>query len=212
MEYISAVETAGGLPLAMPVVGEPETIGEILERVDGVVLTGGPDINPQFYDQEPKSNLGEIDYELDVMELETARIAVEMELPILGICRGIQVLCTAFGGQLYQDIPTETDDTLNHNQKAAKSVLTHKIFIEPGSLLSDIVGQEEIWVNSKHHQGVDALPQGFIASAKSSDGLIEAMESPEHPFLLGVQWHPEGTWQVDPSSLRIFQALVQAAD
>ena len=209
--YISAVEMAGGLPVCLPLVEDPETIGAIMERVDGVILTGGPDINPQFYDQEPKPNLGEIDCELDIMELETARTAVDSGKPVLGICRGIQILAAAFGGELIQDIPTETDDLLNHNQKASKTVLSHKVFLDPDSLLHDIVGQKEIWVNSKHHQAVGTLPQGFAATARSSDGLIEAMEHPDHPFLLGVQWHPEGTCGVDEPSLKIFQALVEAA-
>ena len=210
VEYIVSVEMAGGLPLCLPLVEDPETIGAILDRVDGLILTGGPDINPQFYDQEPKPNLGEIDYDLDIMELEAARMAVEAGRPVLGICRGIQLLAAAFGGELIQDIPTETPNTLNHDQDAAKSVQTHKVFIDRGSLLHEIVGQEEIWVNSKHHQAVGVLPPEFVATAHSSDGLIEAMENPNHPFLLGVQWHPEGTSGVDESSRRIFQALVEA--
>ncbi len=209
-EYIASVEMAGGLPLCLPLVEDPETIGAIMERVDGLILTGGPDINPQFYDQEPRPNLGEIDYELDLLELETARMAVDTGRPVLGICRGIQLLAAAFGGELIQDIPTETENTLNHDQKASKAVMTHKVFIDRSSLLHEIVGQEEIWVNSKHHQAVGTLPQGFAAAAHSSDGLIEAMENPNYPFLLGLQWHPEGTSGVDEPSLRIFQALVEA--
>lgn len=210
-DYISAVEGAEGAPVLLPVVEDPRTIGDILERVDGVIITGGPDINPQFYDQEPRPNMGEIDHELDLLELETARAAIDLGLPVLGICRGIQVLAAAFGGELIQDITTELDDPLKHSQEAARSVLTHKVYISPGSLLHDILGQDEIWVNSKHHQAVSALPQGFKAAAHASDGLIEAIENPDHPFLLGVQWHPEGTYREDEPSQRIFRALVEAA-
>ncbi len=210
-EYISSLETAGGLPVCLPVLEKPETVAAILKRADGLVLTGGPDINPRFYNQEPRPGLGEVDHKLDLMELEAARAAAGIGLPTLGICRGIQILAAAFEGGLIQDIPIETDNTLSHDQKADKAVLAHKVRVEPGTLLHGILELDEIWVNSTHHQAVAALPRGFRVAAQSADGLVEAIENPEHPFTLGVQWHPEGTFREDEPSRKIFKALVAAA-
>lgn len=209
-EYTAALEISGGLPLCLPVLEKPETIAAILERVDGLLLTGGPDINPRFFDQEPRSGLGEVDTSLDFMELEAAKKALEMGLPILGICRGIQILTAASGGGLIQDIPTETENTLSHNMHADKSVLFHKVAVEPGTLLHRILETDELWVNSKHHQAVADPPAGFRVSARASDGLVEAMEKTDHPFQLGVQWHPEGTFRKDEPSRKIFGAFVAA--
>ena len=210
-EYTRALEEAGGLPLCLPVLEKPETVAAILERVDGLLLTGGPDINPRLYGQEPKPGLGEIDQALDLTELAAAKASVGTGLPILGICRGIQILAAALGGGLIQDIPTETGNTQSHDMGADKSTLFHKVAVEPKTLLHNILGTQELWVNSKHHQAVATPPPGFRVAARSSDGLVEAMEKEGHPFLLGVQWHPEGTFDKDEPSRKIFKALVAAA-
>jgi putative glutamine amidotransferase len=145
------------------------------------------------------------------MELEVARAAVNRDIPTLAICRGIQVLNVSQKGTLYQDVGSQVSEAINHGQKADKGVLTHMVRIAPDSRLSAILESEAIWVNSKHHQAVNAPGPGLMISARASDGVIEALEHPGRRFVLGVQWHPEGTWQHDLYSRKLFEALIQAA-
>jgi putative glutamine amidotransferase len=210
-EYSQAIRYGGGAPVLIPVAQNQETIQAILDRLDGLLLSGGPDINPKFYNQQPLAGLGEIDEDLDRMELEVARMAFQRDLPILAICRGIQVLNVATGGTLYQDIQSQIRESINHTQKADKSINTHSIRIEGKTLLHHILRRNEIWVNGKHHQAIKDLALGFIISALASDGVIEAIEHPSKKFVLGVQWHPEGTWKEDPYSKKLFHAFIQAA-
>lgn len=210
-DYSRSIEAEGGLPVLVPVVEKPETVRATLELVDGLILTGGPDISPRCYGEEPIVGIGEVDYSLDLMELEAAREAEKRGIPILGICRGIQTIAVAFGGTLYQDIPTQVRSGLDHVQKADKSVNTHRVTIAKSSKLFQIVEKETLWVNSKHHQAVKTLPPDFVATAKASDGIIEAIEKPGNSFLLGLQWHPEGTWAQDEGSRKLFSALVAEA-
>lgn len=207
--YPDCIQAAGGLPIGMTLCDEATTLG-VIDRVDGLILTGGIDIAPVLYGQEMKPGLGEVLYDHDLMEIAAARAAAEKGIPILGVCRGIQLLAVAFGGKLIQDIPSEVKNAINHSQSADKHVLSHKVRLEPGTRLAGIIGAEEIWVNSKHHQAVAEPPEGFLATAHSSDGLIEAMEHPESDFLIGVQWHPEGNCALEESSRRIFEAFVGA--
>ena len=145
---------------------------------------------------------------LFTLELSVAAAALDRNLPILAICRGIQVLNVARGGTLYQDIPGLVSDAILHSQKADKSVQTHAVRVEPGSVLRGILKRAEIWVNSKHHQSVKDVAPGFRVSARAADGVIEAMEDPDRSFVLGVQWHPEGTFGTDRNSKKLFKALV----
>ena len=145
------------------------------------------------------------------MELELTRGAEERGIPILGVCRGIQLICVAFGGSLYQDIYSQVPDCLDHNQKATKRTNTHTVKVTEGSRLYELVKSEVIWVNSNHHQAVKDLPPGFVVSATASDGIVEAIERPDYPFLVGIQWHAEGTWVHDEASRNIFSALIKAA-
>jgi putative glutamine amidotransferase len=210
-DYSHAIQYCGGAPVLIPVAQNKETLLTILERLDGLLLSGGPDINPRFYGEEPLEGLGEIDEGLDRMELEAARLAFQKELPTLAICRGIQVLNVSLGGTLYQDISTQVKESINHSQKADKSINTHSIRIEEKTLLHNIFKRREIWVNGKHHQAIKDLAPGLIISAKAKDGIIEAMEHPKKKFILGVQWHPEGTWKEDLYSKKLFRAFVQAS-
>jgi putative glutamine amidotransferase len=210
-EYSEAVLAAGGAPLIVPAAQNEESIQGILDRLNGLILTGGPDVNPRFYGEQPLDGLGEIDETLDLMELETAKTAVAKDLPILAICRGIQTLNVSQGGSLYQDLRSQIPGSISHGQKADKAILTHTVRIERETRLFTILGSEEIWVNSKHHQAIKAAAPGLAVSARASDGIIEAVEHTERRFVLGVQWHPEGTWRRDPSSLKLFQALIEAA-
>jgi putative glutamine amidotransferase len=210
-EYSQAVLAAGGAPLIIPAAQNEESIQVILNRVGGLILTGGPDVHPRFYGEQPIEGVGEIDEALDLMELEVAKTAVAKDLPILAICRGIQALNVSRGGSLYQDLRSQVPGSISHGQKADKAVLTHTVRIERETRLFAILGSAEIWVNSKHHQAIKAAAPDLSVSARATDGVIEAVEHPEKRFVLGVQWHPEGTWRSDPSSLKLFQALIEAA-
>ncbi len=210
-EYCDAVLSCGGAPVIIPVPQDADSFRTVLGRLDGLLLSGGPDINPKFYGEQPWPELGEIDEGLDRMELQAAGLALRRNLPILGICRGVQTLNVSQGGTLYQDIPSQVADSIGHSQKADKRVLTHSIRIEDKSLLHAIFSKKEIWVNGKHHQAIKNLAPGLTVSAQAPDGVIEAVEHPLKKFVLGVQWHPEGTWNNDIYSKRLFKAFVRAA-
>ena len=210
-EYCEAVLSCGGAPVVIPVPQDADTFRTLFGRLDGLLLSGGPDINPRCYSEQPLAELGEIDDGLDRMELEAARLAFRKDLPILGICRGIQTLNVSQGGTLYQDIPTQVKDAIGHSQKADKSVLTHSIQIEDKTLLRNIFKRKEVWVNGKHHQAIRDLAPCFAVSARAQDGVIEAVEDRSKRFIIGVQWHPEGMWNHDIYSKRLFKAFVLAA-
>jgi putative glutamine amidotransferase len=209
-EYSKAIRHWGGTPVLIPIAQNRETLQMILARINGLLVSGGPDIQPTFYDEPPVPELGEVDEDLDRMELEITKMAFQRNLPILTICRGVQVLNVSRGGTLYQDIPTQVQASMNHIQTADKSIPTHIIRIEGKTLLHHILGRREIWVNGKHHQAIKDLAPDFIVSARARDGIIEAIEHPSRRFVLGVQWHPEGTWEKDPYSKKLFRAFVQA--
>ena len=210
-DYSQAILHAGGAPLIIPAAQDKNSIGAILDSVQGLILSGGPDIHPRRYGEEPLAGLGEVDEALDQMELLAAAAAVAKNLPVLGICRGIQVLNVALGGSLYQDIASQVPESICHTPKTDKAVNTHTVRIEAGSRLKKIIGKPEIWVNGKHHQAVKDLAPGLAATAHAQDGVVEAVELPAKRFVLGVQWHPEGTWREDPYSQKLFSAFVQTA-
>jgi putative glutamine amidotransferase len=210
-DYGQAIQHCGGAPIIIPVSQTRETFETIFHRLDGLLLTGGPDLNPRFYGEQPLRELGEVDEGLDRMEIEAARTAFQRDLPILGICRGIQVLNVSQGGTLYQDIPSQLKESIGHSQRADTSVLTHSIRLEKGTLLHGILKSKEVWVNGKHHQAIKDLAPGLTVSARARDGVIEAVEHPSKKFILGVQWHPEGTWKNDLYSKKLFLAFVQAS-
>jgi putative glutamine amidotransferase len=209
-EYSKAICRSGGAPMLIPIAQSRETLQTILGQMNGLLLSGGPDIHPKSYDEQPLPELGEVDEDLDRMELEIAKMAFQGNLPILAICRGVQVLNVSRGGTLYQDIPTQVRDSINHLQNVDKTIQTHIVRIEGKTLLHRIFRRREIWVNGKHHQAIKDLAPDFIVSARARDGIIEAVEHPSKLFILGVQWHPEGTWEKDPYSKKLFRAFVQA--
>jgi len=209
--YSGAVEAAGGLPLMLPLAQEMATLALTIARLDGLILTGGPDVSPRLFGQEPIAGLGPTNYHRDLMEQEVLRRGFERGLPILTICRGMQMLIPAFGGSLYQHLPGQVEGCLEHRQNAGKEVLTHRVAISPHSRLSQVMEAESIWVNSIHHQAIKEPPPGFLVTARASDGVIEAVERPGESFLLGVQWHPEGSTGSDVYSRKLFAAFVAAA-
>lgn len=210
-EYSQAVLHVGGAPLIIPASQNTGSLEAILAAVHGIILSGGPDMHPRAYGEEPLLGLDELDEGLDRFELRVAGLALQKHLPVLAICRGIQVLNVAMGGTLYQDIASQVKESICHTPKVDKGVHTHTVRIEPNTKLLSIMQKKEIWVNGKHHQAIKEPAPGLIVSARARDGVIEAVEFPERPFVMGVQWHPEGTWKNDLCSKKLFRALVHEA-
>jgi len=210
-DYSQAILHAGGAAVIIPTAQDRKSMETILASLQGLILSGGPDIHPRRYGEEPFAGLGEVDDALDQMEILAAQLSVEKNLPVLGICRGIQVLNVALGGTLYQDIASQVPDSICHTPRTDKTVATHTVRIEAGSRLQKLIGRRDIWVNGKHHQAVKELAPGLAVAARAKDGVVEAVEHPRRLFTLGVQWHPEGTWRDDSCSRKIFSAFVQAA-
>jgi len=210
-DYSQAILYAGGAPVIVPAAQNRKSLSRVLDSVQGLILSGGPDVHPKRYGEEPMAGLGEVDEALDSMELMAAGLALERDIPILGICRGIQVLNIALGGTLYQDIPSQMPDSICHTPKTDKAVNTHTVRVEVKSRLRRILGKPEIWVNGKHHQAVKDPAPGLVVTARARDGVIEAVEHPGKPYVIGVQWHPEGTWRDDPFSKKLFRSFLRAA-
>ena len=189
--YYRSVLEAGGAPVIIPPCDDTDMMVSLLEGVDALILSGGGDINPLYLGEEPLRELGGINPARDWHELMLVRLAANRQIPILGICRGIQVMTAALGGKLCQDIYKESSATLKHSQETERHVCTHTVRIEANSLLHRLFGTETLPVNSFHHQAVREVAPGFAVSARSADGVIEAVESTEHKSMIGVQWHPE---------------------
>jgi putative glutamine amidotransferase len=212
--YVRAVHRAGGAPIMIPLGLDKDTLRTIFSRLDGLLIQGGEDVHPNEYGEKLESFCGKIDPDRDATELVMLRWAFEKNLPTLGICRGIQMMNVAAGGTLYQDIDSQMPGSLHHphiNGNPA-DFRAHSITIEPSSRLANAVGTTEIQVNSRHHQAVKALAKGFQIIARSSDGIIEAMESTNGHFALGVQFHPENMIDSDIRMLGIFRTFVEAIE
>ena len=203
--YYQSVVAAGGVPVVIPPVADKHVIVNTLEHIDALILSGGGDINPLWAGEEPSPKLHGINQERDLPELLIARLAYNRQIPMLGICRGIQTLATAFGGKVAQDISDVA--TIKHSQDADRSEPTHSVIIDEDSSLFDIYKSTKVMVNSFHHQAVTEAGDKFRVIAKSPDGIIEAMESSEFKSILGVQWHPECLEE----GLPLFQWLVNEA-
>ena len=212
--YLRSVLAAGGMPIILsPVVGAPHA-ARALDGLEGLLLTGGEDIHPAWYGAEPSSHLHPPSRERDLFELALFAAARQRELPILGICRGVQLINVALGGTLYQDLPTERPGLVHHDPDTAREARTHAVRLEGGSRAASALGVLELTVNSIHHQAVNRLGRGLVASGWSEDGLIEAVEAPAgDSWLLGVQWHPEEMLAENAAPERgLFRALIQAAE
>jgi putative glutamine amidotransferase len=190
--YMNSVILAGAVPFVLPCIANEDIIEEQLKSLDGIIFSGGEDCSPDLYNEETLSKCGRITPERDEADMLFLKKALELKIPILGICRGTQLLNVILGGSLYQDLSyMEEKVFLKHQQEINQALPSHKIKIQKDSFLRDILG-EEAWVNSFHHQSIKELASCFKISAKSSDGVIEAYESKsEDYFMLGVQWHPE---------------------
>ena len=210
--YYRSVLEAGGTPLVIPAFDDADAMVSLLDRVDALILSGGGDINPLYLGEEPLRELSSVNPARDWHELMLVRLAANRQIPILGICRGIQVMTAALGGKLYQDIYKEAAATLKHSQDTERHVATHSIRIDSASRLSKIFGAKNLPVNSFHHQAVKEAAPGFAVAALSPDGIIEAVESTEHKSMIGVQWHPECMiLGGDRSMIPLFEWLVGEA-
>ncbi len=211
--YIQAVLHAGGLPFLIPTGLSENQACEALSHVQGLLLTGGGDIDPALYHGNFHPRVSDVSHERDALEIALVKQAAREDLPFLGICRGIQVINVALGGTLYTDIGDQLPAALKHDSPpgSSRTAIAHVVEIVDGTLLKSLVSDDPFPVNSFHHQGILSIAPGLTATAYASDGLIEAVEIPGNRFGLGVQWHPE--WFVDIPAMRaIFLGLVKAAE
>jgi putative glutamine amidotransferase len=216
MDYTAAVAGAGGLPVVIPPLSLPDEA--LLDRLDALLVSGGPDIDPALYGSRPHAHLGPIEHEADPLELELVRIADAREMPILAICRGMQLVNVARGGRLWQDLPSERPSTIQHRQAEPGTIATHPVAVADGSRLAELTrpahdvpeDDDRLLVNSFHHQAVRELGDGLRVTARAADGVIEAFEAVDRPFLVGVQWHAESLVR-DPRHAALFFGLVAAA-
>lgn len=191
-DYTKAVEKTGGCPVIIPIVDDIDTIWDFVKTLDGIIFTGGSDIDPKFYGQLPRKELGEVLPKRDIHEIKLAkRILEETKMPILGVCRGLQLINVITGGTLYQDLGTQWDGFAHSLYNYPKGYPSHEVTIDKNSRLYDIFEEESIWTNSFHHQAIDKLGEGLKATMKAKDGMIEGIEGETDRFLVAVQWHPE---------------------
>lgn len=211
--YAQSVILSGGIPYLIPVTDNVETLQQIVSRLDGIVFTGGEDIQPAYYGDTPHENLEEVSPQRDTFDLMVMKMATDRNIPILGICRGLQLMNIYFGGTLYQDLPTQHPSDIHHRQKEPGTIPTHSASIVKGSKLAEIMQQDELQVNTFHHQAIKQPAPGFKITAWSPDSVVEAIEAyPVRP-IIGVQFHPEiFTAAGDPTMRKLFKFLINKAD
>lgn len=210
--YLQAVCTAGGLPVLIPFMLDNAELAFLFSHLDGLLIPGGPDIDPKLYQGTSHPEVYGVDPERDRAEILLVQKAVESKKPFLGICRGIQVINVALGGKLFSHIPDQLPGALRHAwyPDIPRDYLAHTVKIDTDSRLYKILGSETVETNSLHHQGISQAGRGLKPVAWAPDGLIEAVELEEHPFGLGVQWHPENL-QALPEMRTLFSAFIQAS-
>ena len=211
-DYEQAIRVAGGEPRLLD--WDAMKPGDALDGIDGLLLTGGGDVDPRHYGREKAPETEPVEAERDDFELAISRAALDRDLPILAICRGLQVLNVAAGGTLLQDVPKAVGDTVTHDITQPKNAVAHSVRVEPGSSLARAlgaaaIGVETCAVNSRHHQAVDAVAPGFVVSATAPDGIVEAIERPDRRFCVGVEWHPENFWATGEFA-PLFETFVRA--
>jgi putative glutamine amidotransferase len=210
--YLRAVQAAGGVPVLLPPHLDAESLTALRDRLDGLLLTGGGDIAPARFGEVPQPKVDDVSEARDALEIDLALHAVDRGVPLLAICRGVQVLNVALGGSLYQDIASDLGTGITHAQTAPRSTPTHPVTVQGESRLAQTLGALEASVNSMHHQALKKLGRGLREVAWAPDGVIEGLEAPEAPgFVLGVQWHPEDLVGHDPGARALFRALVDAS-
>ncbi len=211
-DYLKAIVQAGGIPVILPVFEDPSLAEPIITGLDALVLTGGGDIDPVYFGELPLRQLGEVCPQRDEADLWLARYALAEDLPLLAICRGIQVLAVAAGGSVYQDIAAQVSGVINHSLiRTTKWHAVHDVSLHAGSLAAKVSGGGLVRVNSFHHQAVKQVVSPLAVTGTAVDGVVEVIESKEHRFVLGVQWHPEMMTEHHPQAAALFRGLVAAA-
>lgn len=208
--YMDAVLDSGGVPLVLPLSDDDDVIKTVSHNIDGLLITGGHDVNPSLYNAERTPECGLSCDIRDSMDIKLTGLMLELHKPILGICRGIQVLNVALGGSLYQDLRSEHPSEIEHHMSAPYDRAIHSVSIDTTSRLFRIVKEETLPVNSYHHQAIRDLSPRLKAVAWSDDGLTEGVEMPDERFAIGVQWHPEYMFGTDESSCNFFRSFVSA--
>ena len=209
--YLEGLEMAGALPITLPLTEDTRDISRLVSLCDGFLFTGGQDVSPRLYGQEPHAVCGEICEKRDAFERGLFFQALGRDKPVLGICRGIQFLNAFLGGTLYQDLPTEHPSGVTHSMRPPYDRAIHSVEIMSETPLAALLQKTQLGVNSYHHQAIKALAPGLAEMARSEDGLVEAVYLPDKTFVWAVQWHPELSFLTDENSRRIFSAFVAAA-
>ena len=213
--YYEAVASAGGAPVLIPLLEDVDVLRATYDVCDGILIPGGVDMDPASYGEAPHEKLGRIDPERDRVELQLTRWAVEDRKPLLGLCRGLQVINVATGGTLFQDLAAQLAGAIRHDYFPTygfdRDNLSHDVAVVPSSRLRSLVDLDQLPVNSMHHQGVKELGAGLVASARASDGLVEAVEATNGHWMVGVQWHPEVFDSEHQHSRELFRGFVEAA-
>ncbi len=207
--YISAIKEAGGIPLIITPLKDENDLTKTLNLIDGLLIPGGDDIDPKYFKEEPHPSLELIDQEIVEFQMGFFNKALNKGMPVFGICAGLQIINIACGGNIYQDIPAQYSNPIKHkrNENEKKDSI-HNVRIEKNTKLYNILKKGEVSVNSTHHQALKDVAEGFMVTARSDDGIIEAIESRKHRFVIGVQWHPEDLYKENNLFLKLFERLV----
>ncbi len=209
--YVHAVEDAGGIPVLIPMLNDISVLEALLSRLDGLLLSGGGDVDSVRYDEEARPVLGSIDTQLDELEFSLVAWALQEDMPILGVCRGMQLLNVALGGSLYQDLGEDYPGVMEHcRRELPRNTLIHNIHVATGSRMEQILDTNELWVNSLHHQAIKVPGANVYISGRAEDGVAELLELPNYRFVVGIQGHPEEIYTQEAACARLFSAFVSA--
>jgi putative glutamine amidotransferase len=215
--YVEVLRSVGGVPWVIPLLPhDPETMQEIFNRLDGVFLTGGVDVDPARYGETKQPYCGALDPDRDTIEIMLLKHAMDRHLPVLAVCRGIQILNVTCGGTLYQDVASQIPTALKHDYfptpaNPSRKYLAHDIAVTPGTRLNRIFGANVVPVNSMHHQAIKDLAPGLVPNAYAPDGIIEGVEGSNGQYVIAVQWHPEELAETQPEMRRLFTSFIEAA-
>ena len=208
--YLDGIHQAGGIPIIFPFSADERELDQLMGLCAGFLFTGGHDVSPGIYGEEPMERLVDVCEKRDAMEMIVLKMALRADKPVLGICRGLQLINAALGGTLYQDLPTQHPSGVSHRQPPPYALPAHPVALMKDSPLYRVLRTDQLAVNSCHHQAVKAAAPGLLPMAVSPDGLIEALYKPDQRFLWAVQWHPEFSFRTDDSSRKIFKAFIGA--